>query len=75
LQLSEVPYKKEWPESYPVFLQGCLPLILQEKSQLGVIEIQQNSSYVGVHADIAEALVEKTNNTRLKKKKVRIKLI
>lgn len=46
-----------------------------EKSQLGVIEIQQNSSFVGVHTDIAKALIEKINNTRLKKKKVRVSLI
>ena len=46
-----------------------------EKSQLGVIEIQQNSSFVGVHTDIAKALIEKINVTRLKKKKVRVSLI
>jgi len=46
-----------------------------QKNQLGVIELQQNSTYVGVHAEIAEILVEKTNNTKLKKKKVRISLI
>jgi len=45
------------------------------KDQLGVIELQQKSSYVGVHAEIAEELIEKTNNTKLKKKKVRISLI
>jgi superfamily II DNA/RNA helicase len=45
------------------------------KDQLGVIELQQNSSYVGVRAEVAEKLIEKTNNTRLKKKKVRISLI
>ena len=43
--------------------------------QVGVIEIKQDCTYVGVHADIAEKLVAKTNNTRLKKKKVRISLI
>lgn len=46
-----------------------------QKEQLGVIELQQNCTYVGVHAEIAEKLIEKTNNTRLKKKKVRISLI
>lgn len=46
-----------------------------EKHQLGVIELQQNSSFVGVHAEIAEAVIEKTNNSRLKKKKVRISFI
>lgn len=46
-----------------------------KKDQLGVIELQQNCSYAGVHAKVAEKLIEKTNNTRLKKKKVRISLI
>jgi len=46
-----------------------------QKNQLGVIELQQNCTYVGVHAEIAERLIEKTNNTKLKKKKVRISLI
>lgn len=46
-----------------------------QKNQLGIIELQQNCTYVGVHAEIAEMLIEKTNNTRLKKKKVRISLI
>lgn len=46
-----------------------------QKDQLGVIEIKQTCTYVGVHAEIAEILVEKTNNSKLKKKKVRISLI
>ncbi|MCK5823553.1 MAG: DbpA RNA binding domain-containing protein, partial [Bacteroidales bacterium] len=46
-----------------------------QKDQLGVIEIKQNCAYVGVHAEIAEMLIEKTNNSKLKKKKVRISLI
>lgn len=46
-----------------------------QKEQIGVIELQQSCSYVGVHSDIAEKLVEKTNNTKLKKKKVRISII
>ena len=45
------------------------------KDQVGVIEIKQDAAYVGVHADIAEKLVERTNNSRLKTKKVRISLI
>lgn len=45
------------------------------KDQLGVIEIKQDSTYVGVHADIAEALIEKTNNSKLKTKKVRISML
>ena len=45
------------------------------KDQLGVIEIKQNFAYVAVHADIAEKLVAKTNNSRLKTKKVRISVV
>ena len=46
-----------------------------EKEQLGVIEVKQNCTYVGVNAQIANMLVEKTNNSKLKNKKVRITLI
>ncbi|MER3329851.1 MAG: DEAD/DEAH box helicase [Candidatus Kapaibacterium sp.] len=46
-----------------------------DKDQLGVIELQENCSYVSVHANIAQKAVEKTNNTRLKKKKVRISIV
>ena len=46
-----------------------------QKDQLGVIELKQNCAYAGVHADVAEILIEKTNNSKLKKKKVRISLI
>lgn len=45
------------------------------KDQLGVIEINQNFTFVGVHAEIAEKLIAKTHNTKLKTKKVRISLI
>ena len=45
------------------------------KDQLGVIEVKQNYTYVGVHAAIADKLVAKTNNRRLKTKKVRISLV
>ena len=46
-----------------------------QKDQLGVIEVKQNCTYVGVHAEITEMLIEKVNNSKLKKKKVRISLI
>jgi len=46
-----------------------------QKDQLGVIELKQNCTYVGVHASIAKMLIEKINNSKLKKKKVRISLI
>jgi len=46
-----------------------------KKDQLGVIELQQSCAYAGVHAEVAERLIETTNNTKLKKKKVRISMI
>ena len=45
------------------------------KDQLGVIEIKQDATYVGVRAEIADKLIGKTNNQRLKTKKVRVSLI
>lgn len=46
-----------------------------QKDQIGVIEVKQNSTYVAVNAEIADMLIEKTNNSKLKKKKVRISVI
>lgn len=46
-----------------------------QKEQLGVIELKQNCSYVGVHSEVAEGLISKVNNTKLKTKKVRISMI
>ena len=46
-----------------------------QKDQLGTIEIKQDCAYVAVHEDIADLLVEKTNNTKLKTKKVRISIV
>ena len=46
-----------------------------KKDQLGIIEVTQSSTYVGVHADVANKLVSKLNNTRLKKKKVRVSIL
>jgi len=45
------------------------------KDQLGVIELTQNCAYVSVQSEVAELVIDKTNNTRLKKKKVRVSLI
>lgn len=45
------------------------------KDQLGVIELKRDCTFVAVPVTIAEGLVEKLNNTRLKKKKVRIHII
>jgi len=46
-----------------------------ERDQLGLIEVKQNCTYVGVLAEVADELIEKTDNSRLKKKKVRISVI
>jgi superfamily II DNA/RNA helicase len=42
------------------------------KDQLGIIELKQDCAFVAVPATIADQLVENLNNTRLKKKKVRV---
>lgn len=52
------------------FKQGKL-----EKNELGNIEIKQDCAFVGVLASKAESVIELVNNSRLKKKKVRISLI
>jgi superfamily II DNA/RNA helicase len=45
------------------------------KDQLGNIELKQDCAFVAVPLTIANDLVEKLNNTRLKKKKVRVTMI
>ncbi|SDS34964.1 Superfamily II DNA and RNA helicase [Formosa sp. Hel1_31_208] len=45
------------------------------KDQLGVIELKQDCAFVAVPASIADELVGLLNNTRLKKKKVRVTLL
>ncbi len=45
------------------------------KDQLGVIELKQDCAFVSVPISIAKDLVEKLNNTRLKKKKVRVTIL
>ena len=42
------------------------------KDQLGIIELKQDCAFVAVPATIASNLAENLNNTRLKKKKVRV---
>ncbi len=44
------------------------------KEELGVIEIKQDCAFVSVEKSKAEAVCEKLNNSKLKKKKVRISL-
>jgi len=45
------------------------------KDQIGEIELKQDCAFVAVPVTIAAGLVQKLNNTRLKKKKVRITVI
>ena len=52
------------------FKQGNL-----ERNELGMIELKQDCSYVSVPKKKATLLIEKLNNSRLKKKKVRISLL
>ncbi len=52
------------------FKQGNL-----EKSELGVIELKKDCAFVAVPKAKVSAIIEKTNNTRLKKKKVRVTVI
>lgn len=45
------------------------------KDQLGTIDLKQDCAFVAVPVSIADDLVYKLNNTRLKKKKVRVSII
>lgn len=52
------------------FKQGKL-----QKEQLGVIELKQDCAFVGIQQNIADNIANRLNNSRLKKKKVRIHTI
>lgn len=52
------------------FKQGAI-----NKDQLGIIELKQDCAFVAVPLSIANELVEKLNNSRLKKKKVRVTVL
>ncbi len=52
------------------FKQGKL-----SKDQLGTIELKQDCAFVAVPKSISEALVDALNNSRLKKKKVRVTIL
>jgi superfamily II DNA/RNA helicase len=41
-------------------------------SELGLIEVKQDCAFVAVHASVAEKVIELTDNSKLKKKKVRV---
>lgn len=45
------------------------------KDQLGIIELKQDCAFVAVPLSMADGLVTKLNNTRLKKKKVRVTIL
>ncbi|GAA3620647.1 DEAD/DEAH box helicase [Flavivirga jejuensis] len=45
------------------------------KDELGTIELKQDCAFVAVALTMADDLVEKLNNTRLKKKKVRVTIL
>ncbi len=45
------------------------------KDQLGVIELKQDCTFVAVPKELAQDLVARLNNSRLKKKKVRITIV
>ncbi|PCI09759.1 MAG: helicase [Flavobacteriaceae bacterium] len=45
------------------------------KDQLGLIELKNDCAFVAIPVSIAESVVEKLNNSRLKKKKVRVTVI
>ena len=52
------------------FKQGQL-----DKEDLGMIELKQDCAFVAVHRSKIDQLITKINNTRLKKKKVRVNII
>jgi len=52
------------------FKQGKL-----NKDELGVIEIKQDFAFVAVHSSKIDEVIKLTNNTKLKKKKVRISIV
>jgi len=45
------------------------------KDQLGTIELKQDCAFVAVPKSITDELIDKLNNTRLKKKKVRVRIL
>ncbi len=42
------------------------------KDQIGIIELKQDCTYVAVHASQVESVIQLLNNSKLKKKKIRI---
>jgi len=52
------------------FKQGKL-----NKDELGIIEIKQDFAFVAVHKSKVDSVIQLTNNTKLKKKKVRVSVV
>lgn len=52
------------------FKQGAI-----KKDQLGIIELKQDCAFVAIPLVIADQLVNKLNNTRLKNKKIRVTIL
>ncbi len=52
------------------FKQGKL-----NKDELGIIEIKQDFAFVAVHKSKVDSVIQLTNNTKLKKKKVRVSMV
>ncbi len=46
-----------------------------ERGQLGVIELKQDCAFAAVPSNLAHSFVEKVDNTKLKNKKVRVKVV
>lgn len=46
-----------------------------QKDQIGIIELKSDCAFVAVHSDIIYGLIQAVDNTRLKKKKVRVTVI
>jgi len=42
------------------------------KDQIGIIELKQDCAFVAVHKKLSKKVIAKTNNSRLKKKKIRV---
>lgn len=45
------------------------------KDQLGTIELKQDCAYIAVQASLVDQVIKMTNNSKLKKKKIRVSLI
>jgi len=52
------------------FKQGKL-----NRDELGIIEIKQDFAFVAVHASKTTDVIKLTNNTKLKKKKIRVSVV